>query len=48
MSADGKTCECGRAAIAMLRRRDERHGEPVCGPCLERISASTPRVAAHG
>lgn len=38
MSADGKRCECGKVAIAALRRPDERHDEPICGACLERIT----------
>lgn len=57
MSFDGKRCECGSAALGMLRRRDERHGEPICGHCLSRIApsgrlaeavAARPLGAAHG
>ncbi|NYT43126.1 hypothetical protein HZY97_20290 [Sphingomonas sp. R-74633] len=38
MSADGKNCECGRLAIATLRRRDERPGEPICGVCVKQLA----------
>lgn len=38
MSADGKNCECGGLAVANLRRRDERLGEPICAACLKRIA----------
>lgn len=42
MSADGARCECGNQSIGHLNRTSDRIKEPICGPCLERITGQHP------
>lgn len=48
MSADGKRCECGGLAIANLRRRDERAGEPICATCLKQLAPGFVEMKPRG